>query len=819
MSDKPIDLQISSQPDTDKDYFNFKATGLKLDKTYAFKFQWIYPDGKLSEWSSGYILNTPTEQVPGAPSASVPSTSVGNIPVTLSTFPTNAKRVDIYVIGGTLYGTGKVVDSFLSAGTKTISISEAGVYQVSLITVTPSGVNGNPTNTFTITVTGQQQVVEAPTLPTGLSVAPAPFAVSVNWGGQYSGSGFEGFKSIDIHVRGTDVGSTATSGFSTATQVATLTVDSTTNRQNIGLDNLRQALSLLSNTAAYTAPMFFYYIARNENDELYKVSGTATYTRINSSTVNPTQANFVDIQNGVISIENLVAGNGQFSSWLRTGTAGGARIELSGTDNFTPSGESIVVKKGITAYSTGSTEIFRLDIGSTPKLTIRGDGEFTGDLTIGSGNNIFKAEPLTGIWLGNASFASAPFSVSKTGVLTAQSGTIGGWAINSTQIRSNGANQISLNPSTPKIALVQGSTLNATTGLYEGGTEKITIDPIEGIVGPNITYDGQQVPSFKLTPAGNLTLYGSINITGGQAQTDINTATTNASNALSAANSKIRSYYQNDEPTGGTYVTGDLWFELDNGNKAHRWSGSQWVAVQDTKVTNALQKGGSYFIENASNQLTQINSNGITISSTGFSINTDTTATVGASKLVINSAGITARDGSNNTTFIINALTGDAEFKGSVKSGSTVSGSRISTGIDPYFGSIRMGYTEGFGSGSTLEVVGADGSVYGQLYQFNNGNEVILRHGSSREAGGFPTSSAYLSLNPNTVSLGYTNSVGLGQYELNISADGSHTLLGTMSGLGNGSIALSQFRNISAGSTAKNTGDSSGYVGDIYIQF
>jgi hypothetical protein len=33
-----------------------------------------------------------------------------------------------------------------------------------------------------------------------------------------------------------------------------------------------------------------------------------------------------------------------------------------------------------------------------------------------------------------------------------------------------------------------------------------------------------------------------------------------------------------------------------------------------------------------------------------------------------------------------------------------------------------MGYTEGFGSGSTLEVVGSSGTVYGQLYQYNEGN-------------------------------------------------------------------------------------------------
>jgi hypothetical protein len=695
----PKDLRVTAQPNAvDKDKFDVVATGLKIDETYSFQFQYVFADGTLSDWSPGYTLNTPTESVPGAPSASIPSTSVGNIPVTLSAFPANAKRVDIYVIGG-IYGTGKVVDHFLAAGTKTISISDAGVYQVSLITVTASGINGDPTNTFTITVTGQQQVVEAPTLPTGLTVSSAPFAVAVNWGGQYSGSNFEGFKSIDVHVRSSDVGATSTSGFSTTTQVATLTVNSTTNRQNIGLDNIRQALSLASNDLAYTTPLFFYYIARNENDELYKVGGVATYTRINSSTVNPTKANFVDLENGVISIENLVAGNGQFSSWLRTGSVGGARIELSGTDDFTPSGESIAVKKGITAYSTGSTEIFRLDIGTTPKLTIKGDGEFTGDLSIGTGNNIFKAEPATGIWLGNSAFASAPFSVSKTGILTAQSGTIGGWAINSTQIRSNGVNQISLNPVTPKIAIIQGSTLNAVTGLYEGGTEKITIDPVEGIVGPNITYNGSQVPSFKLTPSGNLTLYGSITITGGQAQTDINdalsaatSASSNATSALNAANSKIKSYYQNDAPTGGTYVEGDLWFELDNGNKAYRWSGSAWVAVQDTKVTNALQKGGSYFIENASNQLTQINSSGIAISSTGFQIVTDQgTAVVGASKLVLNSAGITARDASNNNTFTIDALTGSAEFKGAIKSGSTITGADIT----------MTGSVNGYGVSST----------------------------------------------------------------------------------------------------------------------
>jgi hypothetical protein len=185
----PADLNTVPQPDTDKNYFNFKATGLKIDTNYAIKFQWVYSDGTVSDWSPGKFVNTNTETVPGAPSATVPTTAIGNIPVTLSAFPANTKRVDIYIIGG-VYGSGKVADSFFQSGTKNIPVT-AGVYQVSLIAVTPSGINGDPTNTFTITISN---------VVTEDTTAPDPISAGVVTGGVHpqDSSGQLGYLNIAV---------------------------------------------------------------------------------------------------------------------------------------------------------------------------------------------------------------------------------------------------------------------------------------------------------------------------------------------------------------------------------------------------------------------------------------------------------------------------------------------------------------------------------------------------------------------------------------------------------------------------------------------
>ena len=83
----------------------------------------------------------------------------------------------------------------------------------------------------------------------------------------------------------------------------------------------------------------------------------------------------------------------------------------------------------------------------TQLLTINGNGTFsgnisaatgtfTGNLQIGSGENVFKVDS-NGIYLGNETFANAEFRVTPAGSLTATSGTVGGWTLGSTSLSAS----------------------------------------------------------------------------------------------------------------------------------------------------------------------------------------------------------------------------------------------------------------------------------------------------------------------------------------------------------------------------------------------
>lgn len=52
-----------------------------------------------------------------------------------------------------------------------------------------------------------------------------------------------------------------------------------------------------------------------------------------------------------------------------------------------------------------------------------------------------------------------------------------------------------------------------------------------------------------------------------------------AGDAMASANGKNTIYHSATAPTGGTYKTGDTWFDTDDDNKIYKWNGSAWSPV------------------------------------------------------------------------------------------------------------------------------------------------------------------------------------------------------------------------------------------------
>jgi hypothetical protein len=155
--------------------------------------------------------------------------------------------------------------------------------------------------------------------------------------------------------------------------------------------------------------------------------------------------------------------------------------------------------------------------------------------------------------------------------------------------------------------------------------------------------------------------------------------------AQATADSKNASYYQDNAPAGTAHEVGDLWIDTNDNDKLYSWDGTNWVLAQDSASASAdaqtaynaaiasLQPSASTIV-NASNQITAVNTNGITVYS-------GASPTTGA-RIVMNSLGIagfdaTSTNASTGSTFSISATSGEAIFKGSIQSGSTITGADI----------------------------------------------------------------------------------------------------------------------------------------------
>ena len=489
-------LKDTSKPDTDKNYFNITITDLEPDESYPIQFAWIYSDRTVGEYSATYTLTTDLETAPLAPEFRPQDAEGGQNYIRLTwtgnnvnglPYGKNLDRIEVYITDvNNTFGNGSRPAAFFRTAGNFLLTAPAGTYTITLRAYTTRGRISAPSTARTVTVTGTA-AVEAPTLATGLTATSAPFGLTVNWAGTYAGDTFEGFKAVRIFASSVDRGASTTTGITNANVVGNMSIDQAANRLNVGLDNLRVALGLANNAAAYTTDIYLYYVTTNTLNQDYSVNGVITYTRINSTPLRPTKANFIDLANGVISIENLVAGNGQFTSWLRTGTADGARIELSGTASFTPSGSSNPVLPGLSVYSTGNTAIFRADLAGNVSF-----GGFTPQ----------DIEDIQGI----ATTAAGDAANAETKALEALDGL---------ELKLSTGGSIISNPLSKQITAINsnGVTIYASQNNSPSGAPAVGTDNfiIMNSAGLTAYKSGTNVPSFVLSTAtGNATFRGTV---------------------------------------------------------------------------------------------------------------------------------------------------------------------------------------------------------------------------------------------------------------------------------------------------------------------
>jgi hypothetical protein len=166
--------------------------------------------------------------------------------------------------------------------------------------------------------------------------------------------------------------------------------------------------------------------------------------------------------------------------------------------------------------------------------------------------------------------------------------------------------------------------------------------------------------------------------------------------------------------------------------------------------------------------------------------------------------------------FRINS-SGSAFFKGSIESGSSISGASFSTTAGAtYEGWIGINRS----NNNKIEFINNSNTVVGQMYTFNSGSEVILQYGSG-SALGYPASTGYISLNNQGITIGRTNVSGTnigGLTVNNTDAQFSGVNVSTIQGAPIGSFNY-YMRNIGMGTGSKSASDTDGYRGDIWIQY
>ena len=361
----------------------------------------------------------------------------------------------------------------------------------------------------------------------------------------------------------------------------------------------------------------------------------------------------------------------------------------------------------------------------------------------------------------------------------------------------------------------------------------VRLDPTTGTLFAN---NAQITGSLVITGGATKTAIDSAQADATQAKADAAAASGAASSAASAATaasaaaaSKAKvfrdsSYSSSNKPTPS--AIGDIWIDVNDYNKmyvASTTSSTGWVLSQDSNS----KLDSSTFSKSEIIKKINDNNNGAGIEGSVIFGSAIISNNVLAGERGIRGDTFTQYgsifDLDNGTistpNFKINSA-GNAEFKGSIKSGSSIEGATITGGtVSTSSGDQYMGWLRLNGPTNSLDFLSTSNSISGKMYSFGGG-EIIIQYGGDQYLG-YPKSTGFISLNSTGIRLGRSNATGTvigGIFVDNTNAEFSGVNVYTSQGA---PIGDDQFymRNIGMGTGPKSTSDTSGYRGDIWIQY
>ena len=502
-------LKDTSKPDpSNSNYFLVTVTDLEANQSYPIQFRWKYNDGTFSPWSAVKVVTTPGESSPNTPrfaATNVDVTTPGFLKITWdgnsddNNLLTDIDRVDVYISGAPFVG-NVVAATFKTAGTQSIAVP-GGTYQIVLYAVSKLGKLSPVSAAVTKTVAGISSPVAAPENPNVPTITAGLASVIVSWNGKQA-DGTSDFSTGAFASAKVYIGTSAGFVPSDNNWVHSLNFANGTNQVSIGVGTVID--KTLGTKLQYGIP---YYVKIKTVNAAVPPVETATAVASNPTNVTVDK----------VAASEIVTGTLEAGAYITAGISGGARAVLSG------SSEPLVIYG-----SNGTTKLLEFSSTNPATLTVNGGGTFTGDLSAGSGTSIFKSDS-SGIYLGNAAFASAPFSVSRNGILKAEAGTIGGWTLGGTFLQNAGLAQ------TPTIKIdTSGIIVGATSSAYIDITSSgITHRNSNGVASGKFTLTTGA--SAQLTIDGTFTISGSSTINGTAASTVVSNAST-GSTAIQSGN-------------------------------------------------------------------------------------------------------------------------------------------------------------------------------------------------------------------------------------------------------------------------------------------